>query len=488
MLDESSSGGSDRSQWIAQKLRSVREYLQRVEIDVHQLKASVAQLEATNEAGIADELSAKLHGVEATADTQAAKIEPSNLESMPRRKTAIGEQSRFAATNEKEKPAPQRSAVTSAVASAATITAAKQNPSKPSAPFHSSAAQSKPRKKRRKVSSAWSLSLALHAGILMVLAPMTFVMVTQDRIPLFASMFETSSELDTPGMAPVELVSFEEFEVASDVVEQTAAIAETFDSDFTPLDSAPGGEVAESLGQLNTMPTDVGTLMAGGGGGKAGPLGGGRRGAAGDEARLGMTSFFGSQAKANRVVFLVDNSGSMKHGRMETTLFELARSIESLSKEQEFYVVFYSDRAYPMLYPNSEMKPLAATPENKQKLFAWLQTVELCSGGALLKAVDIAESLDPHVVYVLSDGDITSSNTLSRLTTAGNRTFAIHTLGMGVAKPQDAQNLLAIAQANRGTFQMVRPLPAAVQMAKARPIRSNGFGVSWGEAALPPLR
>ena len=75
--------------------------------------------------------------------------------------------------------------------------------------------------------------------------------------------------------------------------------------------------------------------------------------------------------------------------------------------------MFYSDQAYPMFYPQSVMEPLAATRENKDKLFAWLRTVELCSGGALLKAVEIAESLQPHAVYVLSDGDITSSRTLA---------------------------------------------------------------------------
>lgn len=346
-------------------------------------------------------------------------------------------------------------------------------------------------------SPAWTMSLGVHAAVLLLLAPMTYVMLSTERLPLFASMFESpTTDFDEVGIAPVELVSFEEFEMPSDAVETTtAALAETMDADFTPLDSEPGGETAANLGQLNSLPTDVGTLMAGGGSGATGPLGGGRRGAGGDEARLGMTSFFGSQAHANRVVFLVDNSGSMKQGRMETTIFELARSVESLTEKQEFYIVFYSDQAYPMFYPNSVMEPLAATRENKDRLFAWLRTVELCVGGKLLEAVKVAESLRPHAVYVLSDGDITGSATMAKLTAVNARTFSIHTLGMGVSKPQDAQNLLAIAQANRGTFQMVRPMPAAVQMAKAQPIRSNSFGVSWGEAALnqfpqlqPPVR
>lgn len=216
--------------------------------------------------------------------------------------------------------------------------------------------------------------------------------------------------------------------------------------------------------------------------------GGGGRGAAGDAARLGMTNFFGTPAQGNCVVFLVDNSGSMKQGRMETTLFELARSIERMTDKQRFYVVFYSDQAYPMLYPESVMEPLAATQANKQRLYQWLQTVELCSGGALVKAMELAESLRPEVVYILSDGDIAGSRTMQRLAEPNDRKFAIHTLGMGVKKPQDAQNLVAIAQANRGTFQMVRPLAAAVQMAKARPIRSNPYGVSWGESTLQPIR
>jgi hypothetical protein len=182
-------------------------------------------------------------------------------------------------------------------------------------------------------------------------------------------------------------------------------------------------------------------------------------------------------------LFVVDNSASMKQGRMETTLFELARSVEALGEKQQFYVVFYSNQAYPMFYPDSVMEPLAATSENKQKLYEWLETVELCIGGALAKAIDLAASLRPHAVYVLSDGDISGTRTMEKLTQANEWTFAIHTLGMGVSQPQHAQNLLAIAQAHRGTFQLVRPLPAAVQMARTRPIRSNPMGVAWGAGA-----
>jgi hypothetical protein len=307
-------------------------------------------------------------------------------------------------------------------------------------------------------------------------------------MPLFASMFDfEDTSLDESGAAPVELVSFDEMEIPEDPLDSPADFAERIGDEFTPLSSDLRGEVAANLGQLNTLPTDVGTLMAGGGR-RGEAMGAGGRGAAGNNARLGTASFFGTPARANRIVFLVDNSGSMKHGRMESTILELLRSVDAMSAKQQFYVVFYSDQAYPMFYPNSVMEPVSATSENKQKLYEWLQTVELCIGGALAKAMELAASLKPHVVYVLSDGDIMSARTMEKLTQANDWNFAIHTLGMGVSKPQDAQNLLAIAQAHRGTFQMVQPMPVAIQMAKARPIRSNAFGVSWGEASPLPAR
>lgn len=457
---------SSRSWRRERALRETRQRLRRLEIETHRIKAELARLESENETDIADELADELR-LDGVWSTDSA---PGGMVPRPvHRPTVRVDHAPLQRVDHKRGALPPYVAANGARAEVAG------------------------KRRNKKPSPAWLLSLGVHALLLLLLAPLSFVILTSDETPLFASMFATTAtDLEEPGTAPIELVSFEEeeFEMPADVVEEAAGLVENASEDFAPVESQLSGETASHLGQLNTLPTDVGTLMAGGGGqGEAGaPGGGGRRGAAGDEARLGATSFFGTPARANRVVFLVDNSGSMKQGRMETTLFELARSVEALGEKQEFYVVFYSDQAYPMFYPQSVLEPLAATRENKQRLYRWLETVELCSGGALLKAIELAESLRPQVVYILSDGDISGTATIERLTQANDRKFAIHTLGMGVKKPQDAQNLLAIAQAHRGTFQMVRPLPAAVQMAKARPIRSNPARVPWGEGFQPPVR
>ena len=89
------------------------------------------------------------------------------------------------------------------------------------------------------------------------------------------------------------------------------------------------------FGELDSVPTETGTLMAGlgtegkpgvattgpGGGSREGVIGGrGHGGKPGRRAKANSTDFFGTEAVGDRIVFLVDNSGSMKQGRMETTV------------------------------------------------------------------------------------------------------------------------------------------------------------------------
>jgi von Willebrand factor type A domain len=452
---------SVRTQRRERALHVARQRLTRLEIEAHRIKAELARLESENEDEIADELTDGLWR------DGARELGPGTAAMVPHHAPTVRLGFSPSQPTELDEPTPP------IVPAYATSTHRSDTKS-----------QKSNNKPRRVLSPAWMLSLAMHLAILAVLAPMTFVVLTNDRVPLLASWLDPASEkLDESEAAPIELVSYEEVEFPEATQNEPAEVAASLADDFALPDSEPGGQLASSLGRLSALPTDVGTLMAGGGSEGNGPAAGGsRRGAASDEARLGKTSFFGTPAQANRIVFLVDNSGSMKQGRMETTVFELARSVEAMTDKQEFYVAFYSDQAYPMFYPNSVMQPLAATRENKQRLYRWLPTVELCTGGALIKAMDLAESLQPDVVFILSDGNISGTRTMERLTLPSDRRFAIHTLGMGVAKPRDAQNLLAIAQANRGTFQMVQPMKAAVQSAKLRPIRSNGSGVGWGES------
>ena len=125
------------------------------------------------------------------------------------------------------------------------------------------------RRRKKKSSRAWLASLGVHALVLLLLAPMTYVIVTNEQLPLFASMFDVEGpEADEPGAAPIELVSFEEFEMPNAAEEAAPDLAEGIETSIVPAEADLGGEVATNFGQLNTLPTDVGTLMAGGGRGE----------------------------------------------------------------------------------------------------------------------------------------------------------------------------------------------------------------------------
>ncbi len=200
----------------------------------------------------------------------------------------------------------------------------------------------------------------------------------------------------------------------------------------------------------------------------------------------GKVSFFGAESRANRIVFVVDNSGSMQRGRMETTLMELDRAIKRLSTSQEFYVVFFSDQAYPMFFPQSVDEPIQATRPNKRKLNKWLHSVEMCLGGRLLDAMELAAGMEPDVVFLLSDGDIRSQRVTERMTDADAWGFTIHTLGMGARTPQHAKILGAIAESNGGVFRPVRAHPKAVARSRLKRIPYHREpGAVWGSAVTP---
>jgi hypothetical protein len=193
-----------------------------------------------------------------------------------------------------------------------------------------------------------------------------------------------------------------------------------------------------------------------------GPGGRGREGRGGRGEPLGFSTFFGSRSQGDRFVFIVDNSSSMKNGRLEAALVELGRSVEALGRRQSFYVIFVADQVYPMFYPDRASELAVATPENKQKLAAWLGKVQLAGGNnrELVKAIDLAAELRPHAVYLLWDGDLRYSESVRRdvmnhFTRPQPWEFTIHTLGMGAVNAESEQNLFAIARAHNGTYRRI---------------------------------
>lgn len=288
----------------------------------------------------------------------------------------------------------------------------------------------------------------MHAALFAVFGLATFATLSHTDLFLLASPSEFADEtLDEISEVVIEPAEMEQFELHDAVADhqQFEPSENLFDSLMPVTDAGALGPVGE-VGLSDLMPSDIGTLMSGGG---TGEPGGGP---------VGSASFFGTRSKANRIVFVIDNSSSMKGGRLEAAVDELLRSVEAMAPKQSFYVIFVSDQPYPMFYPEPAPSLLPATPQSKKRLREWLGRLQLAGGKnrQLITAMDMAAALRPETVFFLWDGRIDHAgvrrDVMLHLTRPQPWDFTIHTLGMGVKEPEHEQNLAAVAQAHGGTY------------------------------------
>lgn len=439
-------------------LAEARTRLSRLEAEAHRLRAKLARLEADGDDEAARRMEQRLAALEAEesllrqpsgADRVAAPAKPS-----PRRERG----SKGAPPGEKAAPS--------------TPPGAKGR--ERAAP---SQAKRPPLWRCLRTAPPWLASLLLHAGLLVVFFLWTFSTFVEPPRVLLGSAPEAEDyedEVIEVDFAQLEVEPIEINPVEVEPLDAQAVSSELLDN---PLDAAAG--LTDNAPGMAALPSDAGALLLGAQGGARGA---GRRGdKRGGGRGAGGARFFGAQSAGDRFVFVVDNSASMVHGRMETTLMEIQRSVAALQPDQSFYVILYSDQVYPLFFPEPAEGLVLATRENKQKLAQWLQTVEVCVGGEIRRAMKLAASLEPSAVYLLSDGAMADAVAQS-LAEADGWNFTVHTFGMTVRNPQDAGKLMAIAGGHRGRFTPVGINPLAAQMAQQRPLprHTKAPGRVWG--------
>ncbi|MEM6798691.1 MAG: hypothetical protein AAF589_04185 [Planctomycetota bacterium] len=456
------------------QLDAARRRLTELEVETHRLRAQLAKLEATGEEAAAARLEAELaQRTEETSATEALLL--------PERTPSDKSPEVVGQTISQREPAESFAVGDNRDATD------KPEPNA-AVPFDlESEAGAVPREKRKSPKAwlrntpAWVTSLGVHAALVLLFSLMTFVTLQETPNFLLANAVDGEDEyLDDFAAVDFTPVELDETSLEQIELEPTEVTEETLSELDAPWDAAAAG-ASDATAGLDALPTDMASLLLGESDGQ--PEGAGKTGDKPDGGgKPGTTRFFGSKSRGERFVFLIDNSASMKQGRMETTMLELQKAIGAMSAKQMFYVVFYSDQAYPMFFPDSVDQMQPATRENKQRLGEWLNTVEMCTGGKVQDAMEMAVELDPHVVYLLSDGDIRSAKVMDFLTADNGWPFAVHTLGMTVRDAEAASRLVAIARANRGVFTPVGVNPIAAEMALRRPIpyHNKGPGPVWG--------
>lgn len=337
----------------------------------------------------------------------------------------------------------------------------------PTAPAHSG----REGRSRRRLGSLL-ISTSVHALALIVLA---LVFVTREAEP--EPLMLTSSMAPSEALEEAPAIEIEPIAPAEPMPD---LISEPVFADLDALEPPP--PTIDSLSATDSLPTietvsllDMGQaagpttadllLPLGGSGEGRSPAGSDGRGQ-GSSMAAGGSLFFGTPGAGSSICFMCDNSRSYEEGGFEMVVRELLRSVGALTEKQSFFVVFFSDEAYPMFYPDVVQELLPATADNKQRLQLWLSNVEKRTGGQGLRdAIAMVESLQPASVCFLSDGDH-SESLVERLVSAELGDAVVNTFGMqtlsvrrtGVSQEQLwkqqrlNQNLLRIASAHDGVF------------------------------------
>jgi hypothetical protein len=132
---------------------------------------------------------------------------------------------------------------------------------------------------------------------------------------------------------------------------------------------------------------------------------------------VGASKFFGVSGYGNSFVYVVDCSGSMKEsGKLERAKYELLQSIDQLSDDQKYFVIFYNTDAIPM----DGKATIEATEDNFARTRRWVELVGANGGTNPLPALLIALSLRPDAIYFLSDG-LFDGNTITQVRTINRR-------------------------------------------------------------------
>ena len=226
-------------------------------------------------------------------------------------------------------------------------------------------------------------------------------------------------------------------------------------------------QLLETAGATSSIVLETQAVGLAGGQGQGERTGTGQGTGTGEGAGAGDgTSFFGNAIEGRRVVYVVDASRSMNHphpGRMKTRFgrvkAELVRSIGAMTQEQEFFIVYFNDKAFPM--PATTLK--LAVPSIKQKYLRWAVEARAFGMTDPEQALLVALKLNPDVIYFLTDGAF-PPRVVDRVRHANDRPrVTIHTIGFG---DDGGERLLKeIAFQNWGTYRFIPATEANTQAA-----------------------
>ena len=300
---------------------------------------------------------------------------------------------------------------------------------------------------------SWSVSLVGHTALLLVLAAIVTVPVSDSSmlsIDAFVVDASVNPELDEMlvdnDQTEVDLLNVDVEALNSEASENTADLFRDDGLEVSLLEGNADGIGLEAVAQTGLTPLETSDE-------------GGVKGTEGTS-----TQFFGTEATGDRFVFIIDASDSMNEGvRWHKALRELEKSVDKLTEKQRVMVLLYNFQTFPMFdTPPEKLDLLPVTDEFKNSLKQWLSVQVPVGGTRPAHALRYSLTLKPDAIFLLSDG-LLADNSIQVLaqenTVVEGRkripVVPVHTVSLG-PHIEGAELMKFIADKNDGEFSWVR--------------------------------
>ncbi len=154
--------------------------------------------------------------------------------------------------------------------------------------------------------------------------------------------------------------------------------------------------------------------------------------------------------RGSNLVFLVDQSYSMRGQKGEVAWQQLGNLLAKLDTNTFFYIIFFHSSGYD---PMPTTGPLPATPENVRSMLQWSSTARHVFGSNPGKAALRALDLHPQVLWLISDGKFPMD--VNTAITASNKTVRAQINTIGIHSRSGEGSLSDLAAKNGGVYRFV---------------------------------
>lgn len=172
---------------------------------------------------------------------------------------------------------------------------------------------------------------------------------------------------------------------------------------------------------------------------------------------IGSVKFHGASDQGTRIVYVLDRSGSMgDYGAMRASKAELMASLQSLSSEQQFQIIFYNDSPH-LLKLRNEPKPQLhfATEINRTLAHQFIAGIQPTGGTNHMPALKQGLALNPEVLFFLTDAKepILTAGDLHEIDRLNQGRAHLHCIEFGKGPELKTDNFLQrLARQNGGSY------------------------------------